>query len=75
MHLQVWQMYTVQTGSCDGAAGYTSDGRVLPGSMEVQVWQQAQHALNSSIDLVNKDKVNNFSLMTRKLLVDILTRS
>jgi len=38
LHLQVWQLYTLQTGACDGAAGHSGDCGVLPGSVEVQVW-------------------------------------
>lgn len=46
MHLQVWQMYTLQAGSCAGAAGDAGYCRVLPGGMEMQVWQQVVHAMN-----------------------------
>jgi len=46
VHFEVWQMYTMQTGSRAGAAGYAGDRRVLPGGMEMQVWQQVVHAMN-----------------------------
>jgi len=39
-------MYTMQTGSCACAAGNAGDRRVLPGGMEMQVWQQVVHAMN-----------------------------
>lgn len=45
MQRQVWQMYTLQTGPCDGATGNTGDSRVLSWGMEMQVWQQVLHAM------------------------------
>lgn len=45
MHVQVWEVHAVQAGPCAGAAWDAGDLRVLSWSLEMQVWQQAVHAM------------------------------
>lgn len=45
VHVKVRQVLPVQAGSRPGAAGYSSDHGVLPGGVEVQMRQQAVHAV------------------------------
>lgn len=45
VHIQVWQVHPVQAGSRAGATWDAGDDRVLPGGLEVQMWQQAVHAM------------------------------
>lgn len=51
MHRQVWEMYALQTGPCTGAARDTGDGGILPGGMEMQVWQQVIHAMTMTMNI------------------------
>ena len=45
LRLKVRQVHALHCGPCAGAAGNSGDGRVLPGSMEMQMWEQALHAV------------------------------
>lgn len=45
VHVEVRQVLPVQAGSRAGAAGDSGDHRVLPGGVEVQMWQQVVHAV------------------------------
>lgn len=47
VHIQVWQVHTVQTSSRAGAAWNTGDGGVLSRSLEVRMWQQVVHAMKT----------------------------
>lgn len=51
MHRQVWEMYALQTGPRTGAARDTGDGGILPGGMEMQVWQQVIHAMTMTMNI------------------------
>lgn len=42
-------LHAVQACSRAGAAWNAGDGGVLPGSMEVQVWQQVVHAMSMNV--------------------------
>ena len=49
MHVKVRQMQAMQAGSRPSAAtGDADNGRILPGGMAVQVWQQAVYPLANS---------------------------
>ncbi|CAN0901729.1 hypothetical protein LINGRAHAP2_LOCUS21581 [Linum grandiflorum] len=45
VHVEMREVHAVQAGARVSAARDAGDGGVLPGSMEVQVWQQALHAV------------------------------
>ena len=46
------QLHAVQAGTRSRAAGDACDSGVLPGGVEVQMWQQVIHAVNL---LINSD--------------------
>lgn len=45
MYIEMREMRAVQAGARAGATGHSGHGGVLPGSLEVQMWEQVLHAL------------------------------